>query len=180
MTPARVVAAAATIGTALLLQATLLGPAFAHVPVSLPAVLVAAVGLCDGPATGIAFGFATGLVADLGSDHPAGVLALFWLALGLVAGVYGPRHRVMRDAGAVAVLATVATVVAGLALALVDDGAGVLSAVRTAPACLLADAVLALVVLAPVRRMLRSPRLRRLPTLPDLLGTAGLRTASRG
>jgi hypothetical protein len=62
--------------TALLLQATLVGPLAMSVPVSLPAVLVAAVALVDGPATGMSFGFTVGLFADLGSSHPAGVLAL--------------------------------------------------------------------------------------------------------
>ena len=42
-------------------------------------MLVAAVALVDGPAPACRFGFAAGLLADLGSDHPAGVLALCWL-----------------------------------------------------------------------------------------------------
>ena len=84
MTRARVAAALAAIITALLLQATLVAPVTAPWPVSLPAVLVAAVALVDGPATGMSLGFAAGLVADLGSHHPAGVLALCWLGVGLL------------------------------------------------------------------------------------------------
>jgi hypothetical protein len=79
MNRARVAAALAALLTALLLQATLIGPVTMPLPVSLPALLVAAIALVDGPGAGLAFGFAIGLIADLGSEHPAGVLALCWL-----------------------------------------------------------------------------------------------------
>ena len=70
VTRARVAAAFAALLTALLLQATLVGPLTLPLPVSLPALLVAAIALVDGPGAGLAFGFATGLIADLGSEHP--------------------------------------------------------------------------------------------------------------
>ncbi|HET6876831.1 MAG TPA: hypothetical protein VFH38_04830 [Jatrophihabitans sp.] len=158
-TPARAAAAAAGIGTALLLQATLVAPVFGTVPVSLPAVVVAAVALVDGPAVGIAFGFAAGLVADLGSDHPAGILALCWLAVGLVAGTFAERRNLRRDAAAVAVICTAAAVAATALLALVH-GATIGSAIRGALPCLLGDLLLAFGIVPLVRRMLRSDRLR--------------------
>ena len=79
--------------TALLLQATLIGPLTFPVPVSLPALLVIVVGIYAGPGVGVGLGFSTGLLADLGSDNPAGVQALCFLGAGLVAGIArGPGH----------------------------------------------------------------------------------------
>jgi cell shape-determining protein MreD len=86
MTPLRATAAAAAILTALLLQGALVGPIFAPLAVSLPAVMIAAVALHDGASAGMCLGFATGLLADLGSAHPAGLLALAWLGVGLCCG----------------------------------------------------------------------------------------------
>ena len=98
MTRSRIAAALAGILTVLLLQATLVAPVCTPFAVSLPAVLVAAVALVDGPATGISFGFAAGLMADLGSRHPAGVLALCWLGVGLRARPDQSRVRRRRPA----------------------------------------------------------------------------------
>ena len=133
MTWARSFAALAALLTALLLQATLVGPVAMSVPVSVPAVLVAAAALVNGPATGISFGFTVGLVADLGSSHPAGVLALSWLALGLVCGLAADRRTVLGDAVVAAVFCMVAGVFATLLLTVVHaGGATVWLAVRTA------------------------------------------------
>ena len=78
----------------------LVGPLTVPVPVSLPALLVAAVALVDGPGVGMAFGFAAGLLADLGSEHPAGVLALCWMAWAWSAGcARHPAPYGLRDAG---------------------------------------------------------------------------------
>ena len=156
----RISGAAAAIVTALLLQATVLGPAFAPLAVSLPAVLVAAVALVDGPATGLAFGFTTGLVADLGSRHPAGVLALCWLGVGLVCGALADRHRLRRDALTAGVVAALASGVSGAVLVAVHEG-GTLRGVAAGwlPA-LAIDVALALPVCALVRRMLRAETLR--------------------
>src|ERR1700709_2482824 len=98
MTRGRVAVAAAGIVTALLLQAAVVGPVVSPYAVSLPLVLVAAVGLVDGPATGLGFGFAAGLVADLGSAHPAGVFALVWMGVGLLCGLVADRQSLRRDA----------------------------------------------------------------------------------
>lgn len=161
MTRVRVAAAAAAVLTALLLQATLIAPLTLPVPVSLPAVLVAAVALANGPASGMSLGFSAGLVADLGSAHPAGVLALSWLGIGVVCGVAADRRSVRADAGLAAVVCTIATVGSGLLLALVHAaGATAWSAVRDAVPTGLGDALLALAVVPVVRAFLATEALR--------------------
>lgn len=170
MTRARIAAAAAAILTALLLQATVIGPAAAPWPVSLPAVLVAMVALVDGPAAGISLGFAAGLLADLGSRHPAGVLALCWLGVGLVCGTLAARHSVRRDAAVAGLVCGVAAAVAGLLLVLVHRGgtaSGVLGEILPATAV---DLALAFVLVPFVRRMLRSETLQPARALrPELV-----------
>lgn len=150
----------AAILTALLLQATLVAPVFAPFAVSLPAVLVAAVALVDGPAAGMSFGFAAGLVADLGSRHPAGVLALCWLGVGLVCGMSADRRSLRRDAFTVGVVCGFASSAATLLLALVRSGATVADAVRDLIPAGVIDALLALVLVGLVRRMLHADSLR--------------------
>jgi rod shape-determining protein MreD len=160
MTRARLAAATAAILTALLLQATLVAPLTAPFAVSLPAVLVAAVALVDGPAAGMSFGFVAGLMADLGSHHPAGVLALCWLGIGLLCGTFADRRSMRRDAVAAGIGCGLAGSAATLLLVLVHSGGPAWDAARYLVPTGLADAVLALVVLAIVRRMLRSDSLR--------------------
>lgn len=160
MTRARVAAAMAGILTALLLQATLIAPVTAPYPVSLPAVLVAAVALMDGPATGMSFGFAAGLTADLGSRHPAGVLALVWLGVGLVCGLVADRRSVWRDALTAGVVCGPAAAVAGLLLQLVRSGGSVRDTLVYLVPSTGGDIVLALLVVAVVRRMLDADSLR--------------------
>lgn len=160
MTRARVFASIAAILTVLLLQATLVAPVIAPLPISLPAVLVAVVALVDGPATGMAFGFATGLAADLGSTHPAGVLALVWMGLGLFCGLIADRSRGRRDALTAGIASAVAASVATVVLVVVHDGEAIASAITALPATLLGDVVLAMVLFWPVRRMLRTESLR--------------------
>jgi cell shape-determining protein MreD len=161
MTRARVIAAMAGIITVLLLQATLIAPLFVPWPVSLPAVVVGAVALVDGPATGMSFGFAAGLTADLGSHHPAGVLAMTWLGVGLLCGTVADRHSLRRDALVVGVACGLAAAVGSLLLALVRSSGGSVhdALVYCAPAGL-ADAALAFTVVAGVGRMLHADSLR--------------------
>jgi cell shape-determining protein MreD len=160
VTKARIAAAAASILTAVLLQATLIAPLCAPLPVSLPAVLVAAVAFMDGPATGMSFGFVAGLVADLGSRHPAGVLALCWLAVGLLCGTVADRHSLRHDAVTAGVVAGLAGGFAGVLLVIVRSGGTLRDvAVYTGPA-IGVDVLLAIAVVAVVRRMLGSDALR--------------------
>ncbi len=160
MTRARVAAAIPGTITALLLQATVIAPATVPAAVSLPAVLVAAVALMDGPATGMSFGFAAGLAADLGSAHPAGVLALCWLGVGLICGALADRHTIRRDALTAGLVSGLAGAVAATLLVVVHAG-GTLgdAALYTLPA-VLGDVALAFLVVPLVRRMLRSDSLR--------------------
>ncbi len=164
MNPARLLAALTALLTALLLQATLVGPLAMWVPVSLPAVLVAAVALVDGPATGISLGFTAGLLADLGSSHPAGVLALSWLGLGLVCGLAADRRTVLGDAVVVGAFGAATALFATLALTVVHAGGATAAAgLRTAVPAGLGDVLLALAVVPLVRAALRSHRLRARP-----------------
>lgn len=162
MTRSRVAAAVAALLTALLLQATLVGPLALPAPASLPAVLVAAVALVDGPGTGLAFGFAAGLVADLGSNHPAGVLALCWMGVGLACGLARSVHATARrDAAVAASVCMLAAAGAGLLLSLVHaDGASVAGAFGYAVPAGLVDALLALGVVPAARLLLRQQTLR--------------------
>lgn len=158
MTPIRVATAAAAVATALLLQATVVGPAAITAQLSLPAVLVAAVALECGAGTGMCLGFGAGLVADLGSSHAAGLLAGCWLALGIGCGLIAAPHR---SAPAQAVLAGVgaslATALTTLGLAVVGEPGGTIGiALRGLLPSLLGDVVLAALVVAIVRRFLRS------------------------
>ena len=167
----RLAAAVAGLLTVLLLQATVIAPVVAPVAVSLPAVLVGAIALVEGPGSGIAFGFAVGLTADLASDHPAGVLALCWLAVGIACGLLGTgAHSVRRDAAVVALVAAAASVVATVVLALTNSaGATVGAAFTQAVPALAGDALLALGVVPLVRRFLRSDVVRKPAPVPPLL-----------
>lgn len=160
MNRARLIAAITAIITALLLQATLIAPVTAPFPVSLPAVLVAAVALIDGPATGMSIGFATGLLADLGSTHPAGVLALCWLGIGLVCGSLADRRSLRHDALAAGIVCGLASVLATLFLDLVNSAGTVHDAVVYAAPASVGDVLVAFAVIALTRRMLRSDSLR--------------------
>jgi rod shape-determining protein MreD len=160
MSRARLVAAVAGIVTALLLQAALVAPVTAPFPVSLPAVLVAAIALVDGPATGMSFGFAAGLTADLGSQHPAGVLALCWLGVGLVCGTLAERRSVRRDALTAGLVCGLASASATVLLAIVRSSGSTGDVFTDTVPAVLGDVFLALVVVAVVRRMLHTDSLR--------------------
>jgi rod shape-determining protein MreD len=157
----RFAAALAAMLTALLLQAALVAPLTMSVPVSLPAVVVAAVALTDGPATGMSFGFTVGLFADLGSSHPAGVLALSWLGLGVVCGLAADRRTVRGDAAVAALCCALAVVFATVLLAAVHAGGATgWPALRAAVPAGLGDALLALAVVRLVRAFLHTEALR--------------------
>lgn len=89
----RALVGAVSILTALLLQATVVGPLTVAVPVSCVLVVVLSVAVLAGPGTGIALGFGAGLLADLASatasGHLVGTLAITWMVGGLVAGRAG-------------------------------------------------------------------------------------------
>jgi rod shape-determining protein MreD len=171
MTGSRLAAAIAGVLTALLLQATLIGPLTFPVPVSLPALLVIVVGIYAGPGVGLALGFSTGLLADLGSDNPAGVQALCFLGAGLVAGILGglavQRGYRARGVAAVAALIAVATSLAtGLLLSVLGShAAGLHTTLGSLVPVGLVDALLGLALVPAVRRMLRAQGIR--PPRPD-------------
>jgi cell shape-determining protein MreD len=170
MNRARLLAAATAALTVLLLQATLVAPLTQPVPASLPAVLVAAVALVDGAGTGLAFGFVLGLLADLGSAHPAGVLALSWMAVGLACGTVAALHSVSRGALVAGCYCGLATLASGVLLAaLGHTGTTLLGAIVGAVPAGALDGALALILVPVARRFLRSESLRRPhPVLTEL------------
>ncbi len=89
MTIVRCAAGLAAVVSAMLVQATLVGPLVYPVPVNLALLIVVGVAVLSGPSTGIALGFGAGLLADLTSHHPVGLLAATWLGAGIVAGIVG-------------------------------------------------------------------------------------------
>ena len=157
----RTVAALAAMLTAMLLQATVIAPLALPALISLPAVLVAAVALVDGPAVGMAFGFVAGLLADLGSSHPAGVLALAWTGLGVLCGRAAIGRSVRNDAVTTALCCTALSAAATILLAALHSGGTTVSlAVRELAPTFVGDVLIALVVVPVVRAFLRTETLR--------------------
>lgn len=174
MTRTRLLAGLTAILTVLLAQATLVSPLAGSVAASLPAVLVAAVALTDGPGTGLALGFTTGLLADLASSHPAGVLALCWMATGVGCGALAGRAALPRDVVVTAAAAALSASGSLLLLTAVHgDGASLGAAGRALLPAFLVDVLLALLVVPVVRWFLRNPSLRleraHLPVLPGAI-----------
>ncbi|MBV9592407.1 MAG: rod shape-determining protein MreD [Actinobacteria bacterium] len=165
MTVRRAVAALAAVVSAMIVQAGLVVPLAGHIPVSLPAILVAAVALATGPSTGIALGFTAGLLADLASQHPAGVLALCWLGLGVGAGLLA-EHTTKRRAIIAGALAALSTFAAGLLLAALGPyGTPAMDCIRYAGPAAIGDVAVALALTPIVQAMLRSPALRARPAV---------------
>lgn len=158
MTVVRVAAASAAIVTALLLQATVVAPAALTAQLSLPAVLVAAVALESGPGTGISLGFTCGLIADLGSAHAAGLLAVCWMGVGICCGLLADeRRRFVPEVLLAAFAAVAAGALTTLSLTVVGEPGGtVLAAVRGVLPSLAGNLVLAALVVPLTRWLLRS------------------------
>lgn len=124
MTVRRFLLGAATIGTALLLQTTVL----ARLPLpgggpDLLLVLVVAYALVEGPLSGTVTGFVAGLLADLGADHELGRAALVYALVGYAAGLaQDDRSRsLLTSLVVVAAAATGAVVVYALEGLLLGD-----------------------------------------------------------
>jgi hypothetical protein len=194
----RIAAAAAAIITALLLQGVLVSPLATPVPVSLPAVLVAAVAMVDGPGVGMALGFSTGIIADLTSRHATGVLALAWLIVGLVCGLLATplvagglaglppapvRYVLARGVGVTALACTAATLAAQTFLVAVgQDGATLGASFAHVVPTFAGDALLALALVPLARFMLTHGHLRADATTagspPQTGGTTALAAQS--
>ena len=88
MTLRRLLLGMAAVLTALLLQTSVLArlPLPGGAP-DLLLVLVVAFALAEGPLSGTVTGFVTGLLADLGSDHEIGRVALVYALVGYVTGL---------------------------------------------------------------------------------------------
>lgn len=174
MTRVRVAAALAALLTAMILQATLIAPLVLPAPISLPLLLVAAVALREGAGTGIGYGFAAGFITDLGSRHPAGVLALCWMCVGLLCGLAADRTSIRRDAVIAAALATCSGVVsASLLVVLHSDGAAGSTVFGDFAVTVFANLMLA-AVLVPVVRWFLSIEAMQAPRGPVALLGADL------
>lgn len=175
----RIALAIASVLTMLLLQASFIGPLTFPVSVALPAVIVATVGIYAGPGGAMSMGFATGLTADLGSEHPAGVLALCWMGAGLLGGVigglatqrsYGTRPIAAMAAG----IATLSTFCASLLLVVVGSHAESLGgAFRDLIPQTLVHALIGLAVVPVVRSLMRWQGVRSPRSGFDVIGRSG-------
>jgi rod shape-determining protein MreD len=163
--PRRLIAATAAILTVLVVQATVLTPITMPLAVSLPAVLVAAVGIEAGPSAGMSIGFTAGLLADLDSRHPAGVLALVWLVLGVGCGLLANSRR--RRTVTVLIVAVVAATIGTLTTIVLDvlhaPSGSVAPAFAHAFPSALGDLILALLVVPAVRVVVRALASRAVP-----------------
>ena len=114
MTARRLLLGLVLLGTALLLQTTLLNrlPLPGAAP-DLLLLVVVATALTEGPLSGTVTGFAGGLLADLGADHELGRAALVYTLVGYLAGLVhddGARSRLL-PLGVVAGCSGVAVIV---------------------------------------------------------------------
>lgn len=160
MIGSRVLVAGAGIAVAVLLQGTLL----ARLPLpggspNLVLLLVIAVALAAGPSAGLGCGFAAGLVVDLLSDHPFGLLAVCLALTGFAAGLLevDPVRGAMRSLVLVALAATGAQLLYAALIGLVTDHGG--NALADLPGTVGYDVMLSpfvVPVVAAVERRLRS------------------------
>ncbi|HEV7193115.1 MAG TPA: rod shape-determining protein MreD [Jatrophihabitantaceae bacterium] len=157
----RSVAALAAILTVSALQAALISPIAGSLPVSLPAVLVACVALADGAAVGMTFGFIAGLIADLGSSHPAGVLALTWTCLGVVCGMAATARSLREDVLTAATGVALTGAASSVLLAVVHSGgASTWGAIRDLAPCWVVAAALSCALVPLTRAFLNNSALR--------------------
>jgi rod shape-determining protein MreD len=105
-------AGAAVLTVAVVLAVVLQGSVLSRLPLpggspNVLLVLVVAVALAAGASAGMAVGFGTGLLADLSSAHPVGVLALCFGLAGFLAGLLDAdtERSVVRALAVVAVAA---------------------------------------------------------------------------
>ena len=160
MTGTRVFAVGLAIAFAVLLQGTL----FARLPLpggvpNLALLLVVGVALAGGTAAGLGCGFAAGIVMDLMSDHPVGVLAICLALVGFVVGLLetDPDRSVFWPMVVVAVAAAAAQVLFAALAGLL--GAGGAAAIRQLPAAVAYDVLLTpfvVPVVAAAERKVRS------------------------
>jgi rod shape-determining protein MreD len=148
MRASRLFAAVALVLTVLPLQYAVVGRLpLPGVGPDLLLVAVAAVALTGGPSTGLVFGFAAGLVADLAppADHTVGRLALAYCLAGYVAGLLADEAvrsalAPMAVVGLAGVVAVLLYAVVGALLGDVRITAGALA--RGLPSSVLYDVVL--------------------------------------
>ena len=159
MTSSRVFFAGLAVVTALLLQTSVVtrlplpggGP-------ELVLLVVVALALAQGPATGLAVGFGAGLLADSLSDHPLGLLALAFCLAGYLVGVARDEIGVSIVPILFLVAASAAGttfVYAGLGVLLGDPRYSWSAVAGTVPATVLYSVLLAPFVVPPIAALSR-------------------------
>ncbi len=165
--PIAVLVGAVAIVVALILQTTV----FSRLPLpgnapNLLLVLVVASALAGGVPAGVGMGFFTGLAADLISNHPLGLLALVFLAVGLVVGrIEAPSERSVFWPVVIVAVAAVASFVLYLVIYELIGRHGIdwRTQLRGLPEAVLYDVMLTpfvVPVVAAVERRLRVPAMR--------------------
>jgi rod shape-determining protein MreD len=164
MTGARVFAAGLAIALAVLLQGTL----FARLPLpggspNVALLLVLALALAGGASVGLGCGFAAGLVLDVMSDHPVGVLALCLALVGFAVGLLqtDPDRSVFWPMVVVAVAAAAAQLLFAALAGLLGAGGG--AALGQLPATVAYDVLLTPFVVPVVAAAERKVRSSRVP-----------------
>lgn len=124
VSPRQAIAAAVLLALAVVLQPTLVG--LVPLPLggpTLPTVVLACLALRTGPSTGCLAGFATGLAADLVSDHVIGRLAMVLCLVGYLAGMLRleAERSLLVPVAAVAGAGVLSSLLFAASGALVDD-----------------------------------------------------------
>lgn len=157
----RHVAAAVWLLTAVLVQLGILNRA--HLPLGGPNIAllsVLALGLLEGPAVGMAFGFAVGLLGDVTGTHTIGRLALVWTVAGFAAGLFATAdRRDTRNPTVPMLVVGVGTllsclVYAALAVVVGDPHAPVATLIRTSAGAAVFNVVLTPFLFLPLRGLL--------------------------
>lgn len=154
------------LGLAIAAAVTLQGALFARVPLpggtpNLGVLLVVGVALAAGANAGLGTGFATGIVMDLLSDHPVGVLALCLALVGFAVGLIDtdPDRSVFWPMVVTAFAAAGAQLVFAALSAALSHGGG--AALDELPAAVAYDVLLTpfvVPVIAAAERRVRSSR----------------------
>lgn len=159
MTPLARTAAGLSLCTSIVLQMSVVNDLRLPLgPPQLVLVTVAAIALLEGPMAGAVTGFSAGLLADLLSAHPVGQTALVLTAVGYLLGLaYNETDRGLVVPILAVAAGSAATLLAGATVsALVgDNGFTAASVLKGTIGAVIYDVLLILVVLPPIRGLLR-------------------------
>ncbi|HVU73154.1 MAG TPA: rod shape-determining protein MreD [Mycobacteriales bacterium] len=159
MTPLARTAAGLALATSVVLQLSVVNDLRLPLgPPQLVLVTVAAIALLEGPMAGSVTGFSAGLLTDLLSAHPVGQTALVMTAVGYLLGLaYTETDRGLAVPMLAVAAGSAAALLAGAVVAALvgDNGYTAASALKGTLAAVIYDVLLILVVLPPIRGLLR-------------------------